>query len=905
MAVRQEQVVFGLAVALCGGLVLMASTPVIRKSTRTVHLEYLSEVVPETARALPANVAPETVVRDLFREPTNARPMPILAFDEPPLAPLPALAPPPLGGPRVADWGRFLREPAAIVDVPGLFDGDGTRDEFSVTEVGASEADTLTALRDLGLVPEEDAPLAEEPNRVSLLQSYKELYDWILLDEYDYHFGSIDNPSRYRLGDRVAEDVAFTEVDPSTGQPRYLGAGSVSFLRKRVTAFGFADTPINRVELGAIAREGELTRGNMAERLAFAQACVEGRHEAPRGLEAARDLYTRLAAFDPADPSARLGLASCLEAGFEFDAAFKEYETLTAAFPKSATVAAALASLEERFLLFDAAEARLREAVRFDRGSYAGHWALGRLLLQHGGQLEEARYELELAQRFAPDSPEAALLRAKIRVDVADAAMAAGDLAGAEAAFKSALGAESDNQDALAGLYNVAVLQMKTTGEATEPELPAELGGLTGPLLLARGLWSLESGAFEDARGDLEAAVRALPLDPSAPLAALSRLAERTGYSEVAMEFAERALLAHPGEPWALYQRGRLLYQRDDLEGSEESLNEALASDASFVDAVVLLGQIAIEEERFADAERYFQRARRLEAPRVDVELRRGINAILAGSSQTAHGIFDAARSLSDNDPVVMGGLAWCDYQDGASEEALNRMAALDDSRRAFGDEDPWRLWARAEKARLDDHLEKERWVDEFDRKSLRNDWLIEEGAGPLVGLIDEQLSIAGQFGENGEVRVYRQLPAVRFVSIEADLTVSADTVARAGLFVAREQRGSSRTISSLVSASRHKDGSLQTHVIRSGKPDLGDQDVAWLDFPADRAVRLRIERGGSDKAAVINVYVDGTPVLEDVPMSSFGRSQANISIGFFVEGESGRRVNVRLDNLEIVRRKL
>jgi tetratricopeptide (TPR) repeat protein len=904
MAIRQEQVVFGLSVLLCGGLVLISSTPSIRSSARTKHLDYAPELVPEAARALPAKSAPAPIVRDLFREPTNARPMPLLAFAEPPLASLSALAPPPSPGPRVPDWGRFLRQSAEVVDVPGLFDGDGTRETFRVTEAGASEADTLTALRDLGLVPQEDAPLAEEPNRAGLLESYKDLYDWILLDEYDYHFGSIDNPGRFRLDERPNEDIAFTEVNPSTGQPRYLGQGSVEYTRTRVTSLGFADTAVNRVELGAIEREGPITRGNINERLAFADACVAGRHAAPRGLDVARDLYTRIAEFEPGDPAPRLGLARCLEAGFDFDGAFKQYETLTEAFPKSAAVAAALASLEERFLLFDVAEARLREAVRFDRGSYQGHWALGKLLLEHDGDLAEARHELELAQRFAPDSPEAAPLRAKIRVDVATAALAAGDLVTAGAVFQSALGAEADNQDALCGLYNVALLTRAMGGEASEPELPADLGGLTGPLLFARGLWRLEAEDWQGAREDLEAAVRAMPLDPSGPLAALSRLAERTAHSEEAMDFVERALLAHPGLPWALFQRGRLLHQRDDLEGSEASLQAALASDVDFADAVVLLGEIAMEEERFADAERYFQRARRLEPARVEVELRRGLNAILSGAVQTARGVFEEARALDDRDPIVLGGIAWCDYQDGASEEALNRLAALDDSRRAFGDEDPWRLWARTEKARLEDHLDKERWVDEFDRKSLRNDWLIEEGAGPLVGLVDEALSVAGQFGENGEVRVYRQLAAVRFVSIEADITVGSSSAARAGLFVAREQRGTGRTISALVSVSRHKDGSLQTHVIRSGKPDLGDQDVSWLDFPTDRPVRLRIERGGSDKAAVIHVFVDGTPVLEDVPMASFGRTQSNISIGFFVEGESGRRIDVRIDNVEIVRRK-
>lgn len=907
MAIRQEQVVFALAVVLCGGLVLMAKGPITRRAVRTTHLEHEAKIVPEAARALPRAQATAPVLRDLFTEPTNARPMPRLAFQAPLLGPLSALAPRTVPGPRVGQWGRFLRQVPTVTDVPGLFEGGGPADDFGAFDGGESEADSLAKLRSMGLVPDEDTPLSEEPNRAALLASYKELYDWILLDEFDYHFGSIDNPGRYRLGERPTEAVAFTEVDPTTGQVRFLGQGSAEYLRPRVTSFGFADTVVNRVELGAIEREGPITRGNMSERLAFADQCVENRHAAPRGLDVARDLYARVVAFEPGDPTPHLGLASCLEAGFQFDAAFEEYQKLTERFPKSGAVAAALARLEERFLLFDQAEARLREAVRFDRGSYAGHWALGALLLRHGGKLSEVREELQLAERFAPDTPEAAGLRARIRVDVGAAALEAGDLVAAKASFKSALGAESMNQDALAGLFGVALLERASGAVAEAPALPAELESLTAPLLLARGLWMLEGESWKAARRDLEAAVLASPLDPSPALCALSRLAERTGYSEEAMEYVERALLALPGEPWALYQRGRLLYQRDDLAGSEASLHEALASEVDFVDAAVLLGQIAMEEERFEDAERFFDRARRLEAPRIEVELRRGLNALLARDVQAASARFEAARALAegDDDPVVLGGLAWCDYERDRSEEALNRLAALDDGRRAFGDEDPWRLWARAQKERLEDHLQKERWVDEFDRKSLRNDWLIEEGAGPLVSIIDEALSISGQFRENGEVRVYRQLSAVRFVSIEADITIGVETAARAGLFVARENRGASRTVSALVNVSRHKDGSLQTHVIRAGRPDLGDQDVTWLGFPTGQPVRLSIQRAGSDKEAVINVYLDGTPILEDVPMASFGRTQSNVSIGIFVEGESGRRVEVQVDNLEIVRREV
>ena len=911
MAIRQEQIVFALALLVCGGLVATSGEPTRRAPRAAAPLELEPVTVPDADRALPRADAGALFQRDLFQEPTNARPMPTLAFQAPPLVPPASLAAPPLPGPAPHGFGATLREVLTPRPVPSLFEDLGGADDFAAggldLEAGAAE-DTLSILRGLGYVPGEEELLEEIPDRAALLEGYKQLYDWIRLDEFDYHFGTIDNKDRYRLAERKAEDVSFSEVDPTTGAVRYRGAGSVTYPRTRVTEFGFADTVTNRVELGAIEREGEITRGNLGERLAFADWCVAMRHEAPRALEVARDLYTRVAAYDPADPTPRLGLGACLEAGFRFEEAFVTYRELAEAFPQDAAVAARLAGLEERFLALDAAEERLRAAVRTDRGSWIGHRALGTFLLRHGttrAELAEAHEALVLAERFAPDTPETAPLRAAVRADLGAACLATGDREAAEAAFTSALGADDLHQGALAGLYVCDYLAALAGVSRPARDLPGELDGLGPRLLLARGLARMADGDERGARDDLLAAVEAGPLEAQAPLAALSRLAEATANEEEAMDFVERALAVDPDHAWALYQRGRLLRDRDDLAGAEESFLAALDRDVDFVDAVVALGDLALDEGRHEDAERYFDRVRRLDGERLDVELRRGLNALALGQAGEAALRFDGARALEDRDPVALGGLAWCSYLAGDAEEALNLLATLDDARRAFGDEDPWRAWARVQKERIEDHLQKERWVDPFDRKSLRNDWLVEEGAGPLVGLESEALVIDGQFNRNGEVRVFRQVPAAAFVSLEATVTVDAASAARAGLFVAREQdRRGSRTTSAMVRVHRHKDGSLQTHLLRAGRPDLGAQDVSWLDFPAGQPVRLRIERTGTETAATMDVYVDGTPVLVSAPMASFGKTMSNANLGIFVEGESGRRVRVTVDDVEIVRRR-
>ncbi|MFT5830692.1 MAG: tetratricopeptide (TPR) repeat protein [Bacteroidia bacterium] len=903
MDIRQEQIVLISAVAIIAGLIATHDHGSALKMPRAKKIDLMEHTVPDAGRVLPG--APEAgFTRDILSEPTNARPMPLLGFQAPPILGLPSLAAPPYPGPGPASYGEYLRRTDTVEPLVGLFDAAviaATTQQLGAT--GDVGQDTLSALREMGFVPDEEELLEQAPDRAALTATYKMLYDWILLDDFDYHFGSVENRDRYRLASREGEAVTLREVNPATGMPRMVAMDAVDYERARVTSFGFANSVTNTIELGAIERGGELTRGNSAERLSFADWCVTQRHESPRALPVAQDLYERLAAFDEDEPAPRLGLASCLEAGFEFEAAFAQYGVLIERFPKSAAVAAAMASLEERFLMLDEAEARLRDAVRFDRGSFQGQWALGSFLLRNGGDTTEAIQALALADRFAPDTTEAAGLRSDVRVDLGAAHMVAGGLKDAERAYRNALSANPDNQKAQAGVLTCAHLT-GDLGTAALTGFVDDQVALGPDFLLARGLSNMELANYLGARDDLLAAAKYAPLTSHLPLRALSRLAELTSNDEEAMDYIEQALEVSPGDAWSQFQLGRLLLARDDVDGAEAALNGALAADVSFVDALVLLGDIAMSGGDFDSAERYFDRALRLEEPRVEVQIRRGLNALYRGDIYGARSRFGSAQAIAEDHPVAIAGLAWCEYLDGEGDEALNRLAGLDDGRRLYGEEDPWRIWAQSQKERIEEHLAKGRWVDDFARNDLRSVWLVEEGAGPLVELEDEELHISGQFQGNGEVRVFKSFPAVQFVSFAADFTISADSAARAGLFIAREQqRGGKRTVSAQVRVHRHKDGSLQTHVLRNGRPDEGAQDVTWMDFPAGETVRLRIERSGSDTKATVNIFVAGVPVLEDVPMSSIGKSTAALSVGFFSEGESGRRIDMTVDNVEIVRR--
>jgi hypothetical protein len=48
---------------------------------------------------------------------------------------------------------------------------------------------------------------------------------------------------------------------------------------------------------------------------------------------------------------------------------------------------------------------------------------------------------------------------------------------------------------------------------------------------------------------------------------------------------------------------------------------------------------------------------------------------------------------------------------------------------------------------------------------------------------------------------------------------------------------------------------------------------------------------------------LDGVPVLSGRALSSLGRGNAPLKVGVFAEGDSGRQVELTLDDVEITRR--
>ena len=905
MRPRQEQVVFVVVVAALGLMGWRTFSGGAGRQPRPRGgdaVELAHHAPPEIEVALPSEAVPP-LSRELFTPPRDTRRLPPLDLVEPPRRTFEVLMPPGDPGPAPRAWGALLRRPAFLQEVPDLFGAPGESGDDAdapAPEGGASNTDLVAEL-----AADDVDPFAEESpaERAARYDGYRSRYDWLERNTRQTIFGHIRNPDRYGLktdSSRRGEAILFVQLDPETGREvfRSVGAPAIPIERSTIVDFDFADTVANRLEVRRLQVGEEVTRGTLEDAMALADYAVRHRLEAPRALEIAEELYRACIVHDAADPSPRLGLARCYEAGFRFEQAYREYEAIRAAFPAVSEAHARLGLLDERFLLFEKAEENLRLAARTDRGSWEARLALGQFLARRE-RFEEAAEELRGAARAAPTEPELLDVRVDIRVALADVLFALGHTDDARRFYEQALGADPSRERARAGL--LALGTVTASGSTADADAGAA-SGAGFDLLLARGLRALANEDWSAARDSLTLAITADPLRANHPLAALAFLAYHTGYDADAASFVEAALECDPGDAFALFLRGRLLGSEDDFEGARASLLAALEREVDFEDALVALGEIAFRMGRFEDAERYLERALSIDSTRPDVHALRSVNSLRLGSVADGRAHALVALELEPQHPVGQGMRAWCAYLDGEIDEALNLLANMDDSRREQDEEDPWRLWAREQIERITDHEEKVEWRDDFDRSRLGNGWFTREGSGPIVTMVDGACRVSGTFDRNGTTQVFREYNAADFVSFVADVRIASPSPVRAGIFIARErQRRSSRDVVGEASVSRHKDGALQVRFVHQGQPEeIADMQQS---FATDAWTRLSIDRFGESTETAVTISLDGVPLVEDVELPSVGSANSPLLIGLFVEGQTGRQVDIRMDGVSVVYR--
>lgn len=889
MEIRKEQIVFGATVLVLGYLLygsLSARNVRITTASRAERPELVRHPAPDPQLVLPRPWTDGDDARELFAPPSDTRRLAPLPFAAPPLVPLAVLRPPPVPGPAPKLFGRFLRTQFVPFEAPGLFASADQEPEDGAVRAAPEQAEL------------------SQQERAERSASNKKLYDWVRTVEIK--FGQIHNPDRYALARRTDEDVLFVEFNPATGKPRLPGQGPVPIARSNVNEFGFADTVANQIEIQRAEFGDPLAAAEYEAALAFAATCIQRRLEAPRALEVAAEMYARAAALAREDPAPRLGLARCAEAAFDFEKAFTIYgELLAKDGARSPQVLASLALLEARFRLFERAEEHFAEAERFGRTLWSVQWPFGRYLIERGRGAEAVPH-LRLAAQNEPSGPEHKRTRARLRFDLGTALLAAGEPAEAGEWFEKA--AQADPADSLpaAGVLASAIVR----GEKA-PAYDTAGGNAGFELLVATAIDAIarrDAAHAARARENLLLAAAQDPLRAYVAWRTLAYLAELTGYPEEAQRAIELAHENDPTDPWTLYARGRILAARDDLDGAAQSLSAALETELDFPDALAELGAIAHRRGDFAAGERYLERAVALEPKLSSAQALRGINFLEMGALRDAEDCFRGVLAHDVDHPTARNGLAWCFYAKGDATEALTRFRELDDNRRALPEDDPHRVYARGQIERIADHLEKVAWSDRFERRTLLNGWESDEKSGPQVGIADGRVLLSGTFKQNGRARVWQVRNAAAFVSIEARLTVKSGTTARVGLFVSRETaRAGESQVEAEATIARHNDPSkstLQTRLMKRGEEELAYTDVVGFEWKLDTPVVVRIERSGESSETRIRILFDGFPVLEDRPLSNLGRTNSELRMGVFAEGQTGRQVQVEIDDVEIIYRE-
>ncbi|MCY2960456.1 MAG: tetratricopeptide repeat protein [Planctomycetota bacterium] len=895
MELRKEPIVFAVSLLVLGGLAWSALSAGAAKrggAKKAEPLAVQAHAAPDVAQALPTARSAKSGARDLFSPPSDTRPLPPLGLEPPPLTPLDSIAPPPVPGPEAKAWGRTLRVPARTVAVPDLFDAsDEIVDDGAVTDAAPPSGKASA------LAPEELA---------ARLAAWKRTYDWFRIGEI--RFGQIKNPDRYRLAKRTDEDLLFVEFDPEKGAPRFPGQAPMKIPRKNVGEFDFAATIPNEIERRRVAFGDPLSASEYDQGLSFARWCIEQRMETPRALEVAAEMFTRASKVLNEDPQPKLGLARVYEAAFRFEEAFQIYRgLLDGPMKNNPLVLVRLAELQARFRLFAESEANFRDAERHGRTSWVAQEALGRFLLARGRGAEAAEH-YRLANQFEPTGADEKRDRARLRAGLGAALLATGDIAGAGEWFEKARQADATSDEARTGLASVRILAPDTAA-AAESDVVGESKSFER--LLASGVELARKPNAAAARASRQALLAAASLDPlRAPLAhrTLSWLAEATGHPDEALRYVDLALEGDPTDVWSHFQRGRLLVARDDLDGASESLRSALALDADFADALAWLGEVAHRRGDLAAADKFLERALTLDPNLVRAAVLRGVTLLEAGSVADADPVLKRAIAKQVDEPTARGALAWCQYRLGDPTEALTRLAELDDARRTFPEDDPWRVWARRQIERLTDHLEKVLWSDGFERNALQNGWLVQESNGPLVSIHDGVVSIGGTFKSGGRSRLWQLRNAADVVSIDAKITVRAGTTARVGLFLSREsERGGETQLEAEATVSRHPDAAknaVQFRAMKRGEEELAYIEVPGTEWRVDQTVTLRIERVGDKSDARVRASLDGIPVAPDTRLSALGHTNNQLRLGIFAEGAPGRSVQIDIDDVEIVFRQ-
>ncbi len=524
MNLRKEQVLFLAALAL-GVLVWKGRSdekPVTIAHPKSKDWEGLP---PAPVVLADADGAGAAAGKDLFREPTEAEPLPPRQLDYPPLAALPIVAPPLHPGQTAMAFDQLRMdggepEAHAFPDAGGA--GTPGTDGGAGTGTGNGEGAGAAATGDGDTIPDPVAagtgataqqPQSGIPEEV-LKQEFDQLYG---PSQRTPFYGHILSPDKVALATAPAltAPVKFEMVSAKTGKP-YT---TKDFKPEEIARLVLADNLENRIAL----RKLELSdaQASIPRRIDFIRDLLVEARTQPSAYAEAEAQARKIAELSP--PGSELGYrwtARVLRAQGDLGKEWAFYQSLPQPIAESSFRYRAQGDLEARLALWADAEAHLRKAAEISPNDARSLAGLARYLLDQGRPAEAEPFA-ERASRNANTVVETEDRFDVLRVPV-DVHLALGELDAALEALDRTSGLGSDEERTyLAGAVRYARGELDEAADMFERSA-AHATDLEP--VLGLGVIALRRGKWDEARDALQRVADGSPLLRGRALAALGLL---------------------------------------------------------------------------------------------------------------------------------------------------------------------------------------------------------------------------------------------------------------------------------------------------------------------------------------------------------------------------------------------
>lgn len=846
--------------------------------------------------------------RDVFLPPREWNPLPALGLDAPPLPEIGAVGLIPEPGVEPEHFSVFRRPPP-----PGAAELAARERARSEAAAADASADDVAASGDEdsrfgGIDFSEQDPAEAVADDASLEKSY----DWLKRPNQRRLFGVILNPDKFALLDDPTLQIRFKTINVQTGRE----LGTAAFERDGLDSagsfgqgFGFADTVHTRVVLER--RRVKPDAGNLRSQIEAARTCLSWHDEDPEAaLQGAAEFLRSALSFNPKDAVAWELLGMVREQAFDTEGELKVYDDAREQGVDSARLDTRRALVYVRLHLEGLAETTLEAALKKTPNDFLARREYGRLLM-NTDRASAAVEEFERAAQAAGDAQE----RLEARLDLVRALIRVSRLGEAVTQVERVLrmGIESADAYLLKGTLELMSGQNGAARTAFHNALaidPTHADSIYN-LGVALGLVPDDPASAEQARSRLEEAQDLAPLTAFRSAVARGALEEALGNVEQAVRWFDEGLLFAPGDPFGLYRAGRIARWTGDLERAESLLRQSLEQDGRLVDVLNELGYVALLEDEPRRAEQYLRESLRREPGNRDTHILLGSALLRLNRVPEAQDEFSLGVGDPENpDPAALCGIAWCQYREGAVDDALQSFA---DARAVSPlPDDPFHVYADGNQVRIDDHRSKEQWIDRFDRKQIKNNWTVLEPFGPLASISpDGGVRFEGmQRPTDPDERTVlkRTLLGADLVLLEARITASARNEGVAGVYLAYEKqrgRGQGWQAYGEVAMGRFPDGTIRV----LARSDYDELLLDWWEVPdvkveADEEVLLTIERTEYERGRFqLRINERVVPFeLGELEVRALAKLKKQVVGGLFTSAGSRQNVAVQCDNVRIVR---